>query len=178
MHTMKRFLILAALSTGLVFLHAQKVGYVNTEDIMEKMPGYKEAQSKIDRISGMWTQELEKKYAAIEQMYQEYAAQEVLYTEEVRKQKQDAIFQAERAAKEYREEKFGYSGNLFSLQTQKFKPLQEEIMKAVKAVIARRKYSFVFDKAGNTTWLYTDPTYDLGPEVLKEMGIEEDERRN
>ena len=176
---MKRLIVLACVLTGsLLMLQAQKVGYVNTEDIMQKMPEYKEAQSEIDQISNLWQTELEKKYAAIEQMYQEYAAQEVLYTEEVKQQKQDAIFQLERAAKEYREEKFGYNGNLFSLQENKLKPLQEKIMKAVKEVITRRKYAMVFDQAGNTTWLYTDPAYDLGPEVLEELGLGEEEENS
>lgn len=172
---MKRLFVLASIMlASTLMLQAQKVGYINTEDIMQKMPEYAEAQSEIDKISALWQTELEKKYATIEQLYQEYAAQEVLYTEEVKQQKQDAIFQLERAAKEYREEKFGYSGNLFSLQEQKLKPLQEKIMTAVKAVIVRRKYGMVFDQAGNTTWLYTDPTYDLGPEVLKELGLDEE----
>lgn len=171
---MKRLFVLITVCAAMAAsLQAQKMGYINTEDILQKMPEYKEAQAEIDKISNMWQQELEKKYATIEQMYQEYAAQEVLYTEEVKQQKQDAIFQLERAAKEYREEKFGYDGNLFSLQENKIKPLQDKIMKAVKEVISRRKYAMVFDMAGNTTWIYTDPNYDLGPEVLKEMGLDE-----
>lgn len=172
---MKRlFVFITVCMLAVISLQAQKLGFINTEDIMQKMPEYKEAQAEIDQISNLWQKELEKKYATIEQLYQEYAAQEVLYTEEVKQQKQDAIFQLERDAKEYREEKFGYDGNLFSLQENKLKPLQEKIMTAVKAVITRRKYGMVFDKAGNTTWLYTDPNYDLGPEVLKELGLDEE----
>ncbi|MFK7972932.1 MAG: OmpH family outer membrane protein [Bacteroidia bacterium] len=176
---MKRFIVLVLVLASTAFaLQAQKVGYINTEEIMQKMPEYQEAQAAIDEISALWQTELEKKYAKIEQMYQEYAAQEVLYTEEVKQQKQDAIFQLERAAKEYREEKFGYNGNLFSFQENKLKPLQEKILAALKVVIARRKYSLVFDKAGSATWLYTDPAYDLGEEVLEELGLGEEEKRD
>lgn len=165
-------LFMAAFCAG---IQAQKIGYINTEDVMQKMPEYATAQEEIDRISATWQAELEKKYARIEEMYQEYAAQEVLYTEEVKQKKQEAIFAAEREAKEYRENKFGYNGLLFSMQESKLRPIQEAIMRAVKTVAARRKYGMVFDKAAGTTWLYTSPTYDITEEVLKEMNLEEEE---
>lgn len=172
---MKKLLALAiVLGTTLSLSFAQRVGYVNTETIMEKIPEYQAAQSEIERVSQKWQKELEEKYSAIEQMYNEYQAQEVLLPEDIKQEKQEEIFQAEREAKEYREGKFGYNGELFSLQESKVKPIQDRVFRAVEAVSKRKKYDFVFDKAGEVTWLYTNAAFDISDGVLEELGLLED----
>lgn len=173
---MKRLILtlsLAALAVSAV--HAQRFAYVNTEVVLGKVPEYQEAQGEIDEISQQWQADLEEKYQTIEQMYEDYQRQEVLLPEDVRKERQEAIFAAEREAKEFREKKFGYDGELFSLQEAKLQPIQERVFKAVETVAKRKKYNFIFDKAGETTWLYTDATYDMTEEVLVELGVEEDD---
>ena len=162
--------LLTTLSVSL----AQKIAYIDSEYIMDQIPEYKAAQDEIERVSQKWQQELEQKYQAIEQMYSDYQAQEVLLPEDVRQQKQEEIFQAEREAKEYREKKFGYNGELFSLQESKVKPIQDKVFRAVEKVSQQRRYDLVFDKAGEVTWVYTNATYDLSPDVLTEMGYKVD----
>jgi outer membrane protein len=157
-------------------LMAQRFGYINSEEILDKIPEYQEAQQEIDEISAQWQEELEEKYQKIEQMYSEYQAQEVLLPEDVKKERQEAIFQAEREAKEYREKKFGYEGELFSLQDAKIQPIQDRLFKAVEATAKRKKINFIFDKAGEVTWLYTDASYDLKLDVFEELGIEEEDK--
>lgn len=170
---MKRFVTLAAamlLLSGSLF--AQRFGYINSEEILQQIPEYQEAQQEIEDISQQWQAELEKKYQAIEEMYREYQAQEVLLPEDVKKERQEAIFQAEREAKEYREKKFGYDGELFALQDAKVQPIQERLFRAVEATAKRKNINFIFDKAGEVTWLYTDAKYDLKADVLEELGID------
>ena len=121
----KPFALAIVMGLALSMSFAQRIGYVNTEDIMGKIPEYQAAQSEIERVSQRWQKELEEKYAAIEQMYNEYQAQEVLLPEDIKQEKQENIFQAEREAKEFREKKFGYNGELFSLQESKVKPIQD-----------------------------------------------------
>ncbi|TAE46792.1 MAG: OmpH family outer membrane protein [Bacteroidetes bacterium] len=150
---------------------AQKVGYVDSQVIMDKIPEYKASQDEIERISQKWQKELEDKYKAIEQMYTDYQAQEVLLPEDVRKERQDEIFQAEREAKEFREKKFGYNGELFALQDAKVKPIQDRVMRSVEQVAKRKRVDFVFDKAGEVTWMYTNSLYDLTNDVLEDLGL-------
>ena len=135
---------------------AQKTGYVDSNYIMEQIPEYKTAQDEIERVSERWQQELEERYKVIEQMYNDYTAEEVLLPEEVRQERQEEIFQAEREAKEFREQKFGYDGELFRLQESKVKPIQEKVFRAVETVAVRKRFDMVFDKAGEVTWLYTN----------------------
>lgn len=170
----KSIYILALLSLLTSSTFAQKIAYINSEEIMSKIPEYAEAQAEIDRVTKDWQQELETKYADIERMYKEYSAQEVILPEEVKKQKQEAIFKAEREAKEFRESKFGYHGALFSIQESKLNPIQDKIFKAVAKIAKKRKFGMVYDKAGDVTWIYTNPIYDLSNDVIEEMGLQTD----
>ncbi len=167
---------LIALAFTTAQAQSQKVGYVDTGLILEKIPEYNIAQQEIDRISQQWQKELENKYSDIETMYANYQAQEVLLSEDVKRQRQEDIFQAEREAKEYREKKFGYEGELFQLQEAKVKPIQEKVFKAVETIAERKRFAFVFDKAGEVTWLFTDANWDLTEDVLGELGVEEDNK--
>lgn len=168
----------ATLFTALLLLlaatsFAQKIAYVNTETILAKIPEYKAAQDEVDRISKQWEKQLEEKYKAIEQMYNDYTSQEVILPEDVRKQRQEAIFKAEREAKEFREAKFGYSGELFQLQNTKVKPIQDRVFKAVETVAKAKVYDMVYDKAGDVTWLYVNEKFNLTADVMAELGIRE-----
>ena len=153
------------------FVMAQKLAYVNSTYIMEQIPEYQSAQDEIERVSQKWQKDLEERYQAIEKMYNDYTAEEVLLPEEVRQERQEEIFQAEREAKEYREQKFGYDGELFKLQESKVRPVQDRVFKAVETVAVRRRFDMVFDKSGEVTWLYTNATYDLTDDVLAELGV-------
>lgn len=173
---MKRNLIVfATLMCVGTALMAQRVGYVDTNQILEKIPEYAAAQEEVERISQQWQQELEQKYQTIEQMYTDYQAQEVLLPEDVKRAKQEEIFEAEREAKEFREKKFGYEGELFQLQEARVKPIQDKVFKAVEKTAKRKRVDFVFDKAGEVTWLYTNATYDLTDEVLRDLGLSDED---
>lgn len=160
---------LSLLSVSTAF--AQRVGYVDTQYVLERMDEYTAAQDEIERISEKWQKELEDKYRAIEQMYSEYQAGEVLMPEDMKQEKQEAIFQAEREAKEYREQKFGYEGELFALQESKVQPIQDKVFRAVETVAKQKRYDFIFDKAGEVTWLYTNALYDISELVMEELGM-------
>lgn len=152
---------------------AQKIGYVNSKDVMSKMNEYNNAQKEINSVSEKWQQELEKQYQTIEEKYRDYQKNEVIMPEDVRKERQEEIFKLEREAKEYREKKFGYNGELFQLQDTKVKPVQEKVMKAVEAVAVKKRVDFVFDKAaGDVNWLYTNAIFDLTEDVKKELGVD------
>ena len=152
---------------------AQKIGYVNSKDVMSKMNEHNNAQKEINSVSEKWQQELEKQYQTIEEKYRDYQKNEVIMPEDVRKERQEEIFKLEREAKEYREKKFGYNGELFQLQDTKVKPVQEKVMKAVEAVEVKKRVDFVFDKAaGDVNWLYTNAIFDLTEDVKKELGVD------
>lgn len=162
------FLLVCGLGTQ---VQAQKLGYVDTKFILEQMEDYQSVQTEIDALSQKWQRELEEMYAAIEKMYDDYRAEEVLLTEDVRKQRQEDIFEQERKAKEYKKQKFGYDGELYKVQDDKVKPIQDKVFEAVETVAKERKLDLIFDKSANAGLLYTNAAFDRTDDVMVKLGI-------
>ena len=82
----------------------QKVGYVDSEYILSKVPEYAEAQNQLDAISAEWQQQIEKKYQLIDQMYKDLQAEEILLTKDMKQKRMDDIRKKEdEACGQYRE---------------------------------------------------------------------------
>jgi outer membrane protein len=150
---------------------AQKFGYVDTEFILSKMEEYTAAKQEVDGLSAKWQKELEVMYADIEKMYKDYQAEEVLLPDDIKKLRQEDIFAAERKAKEYKEKKFGYNGELYKVQDDKLKPIQDKVYDAVEKVAQERKLDFIFDKAANSGILYSNAAFDRTDDVIVKLGI-------
>ena len=170
---MKRIVGLFILTVVLALSsQAQKFGYVDTELILSKMDEYKAAKQEIDNLSQKWQKELEDLYAGIEKMYKDYQAEEVLLTDDIKKLRQEDIMAAERKAKEYKEKKFGYDGELYKVQDDKIKPIQDKVYDAVEKVAQERKLDIILDKAANSGILYSNAAFDRTDDVVIKLGIQ------
>ena len=155
--------------------HAQqKVGYVDSEYILSRTPEYASIQQQIDRLAQEWQEEIEEEQRAIDRMFQEYQARELLYTNEERQRKQEDIMQAEERVEQLRMQYFGPEGQLFAEQDRLMRPVQERILAAVEEVATEEGYDYVFDKSGDFLFLYAREQYDLSNRVLQELGIDVD----
>ena len=70
---------------------AQRVAIVDVASILEELSDYKNAQMEIDKVSAAWQQEIAQEYDKIKSMYNKYQAEQVLLSEDVRKQKEDSV---------------------------------------------------------------------------------------
>ena len=76
----KTILTLLILITSVVFSVAQRFAYVDTEYILSKIPAYEEAQNKLDEMSETWQKEIEAIYGEVEQLYQDFQNNSVLWS--------------------------------------------------------------------------------------------------
>lgn len=157
---------------GVQLAVAQQVAYIEMDRILEKMPAFEEAGETIETQAKQWESELDNKYQSIESMYQEYVSTESMMPDDMKRQKQDAIFEAEAKAKEFKEQKFGTDGDLSKLQQEAYGPLIEEVTARAEKVAIENGYSYVFNKSGNDNWIYTNPEHDLTSKVLSDMELE------
>src|SRR5260370_16350363 len=85
---------------------AQKYAYVNTEYILSNIPAYKAAMESLDNLSVQWQKEIEDKYAIIDKLYKTYQAEQVLLTDEMKKQRQDEITTKQKDLKNFQKQLF------------------------------------------------------------------------
>jgi outer membrane protein len=150
---------------------SQKIAYVDTDYILEKIPDYKEAQQQLDDIAAQWRAEIQKDKQEVEQLYKRYQAEQYLMDEQTRTRKEEEIAAKERAVAEKEQAKFGYEGELFKKRQELVKPIQDKIYNAVVELAKTRGYDFIFDKAsGGPYMLYADPKNDKSDEILKALG--------
>ena len=132
---MKRlFIIMAALFLPLSISLAQKFAFVDTEYILNNIPAYKAAQEQLDKFSADWQKEVEGKRSEIEKMYKDYQAERVLLSEDLRRQREDAIINREKEVNELQNTYFGQNGSLFKKRQELIEPIQQNIYDALKEI--------------------------------------------
>jgi outer membrane protein len=156
---------------GLNFVTAQRFGYIDTDFVLNKMPEYKKAQDEIDQLSAAWEKEVQDMAKKIEGMYSAFQAEQVLLTEEMKKERTTAIQKKEAEMKEYQKKVFGFGGLFFLKKQELIKPIQDKVWDAVDKVAKQNNLAIVFDKAGELVMIYTDPRFDYTDFVLDELGL-------
>jgi len=171
---MKRFLIAICLLMTSGLLQAQKnqlVGFVDSDVILSKMPEYQAAQRDLLDMSAKWEAEAAQIKAQLDQLQRDYLAEEVLLTNDQKKQRKEAIAAKESDLYQFREAKFGPNGALYQERLKLVKPIQDKIYEAIQTVSKKEGYSFIFDKNGGALMLYADARFDKTIEVLEVLGI-------
>jgi outer membrane protein len=156
---------------GLNFVNAQRFGYIDTDFVLNKMPEYAKAQEEINQLSGAWEKEIQDMAKKIEAMYNDLQAEQVLLTDEMKKERSSAIQKNEAELKEYQKKVFGFGGLFFLKKQELIKPIQDKVWDAVDKVAKQNNLAIVFDKAGELVMIYTDPRYDYTDFVLDELGL-------
>ncbi|WP_299709039.1 OmpH family outer membrane protein [uncultured Pontibacter sp.] len=155
---------------------AQKFGYIDSNFILSKMPAYAKAQVELDKQSAAWQKEIEGMYQAVEKMKEDYKAEEVLLTEEMKKKRQAEISRKENEVREYQRKVFGFEGMMFKRRQDLIRPIQDEVFTAVEKVAKARGLQTVFDKSGDLIMIYTNPVHDYTEYVLEELGLATDKQ--
>jgi outer membrane protein len=169
---MKAYLItIIFLIFGLNFGLAQRFGYIDTQFILDKMPEYKKAQDEISALSDAWEKEIQEMAKKIESMYSAYQAEQVLLTDEMKKDRSEAIKKKEAELKEYQRKVFGFEGLFFLKKQELVKPVQDKVWDAVDKVAKQNNLAIIFDKSGELVMIYTDPRHDYTDFVLEELGL-------
>ncbi len=168
---MKRIILTLAVLFSIVMVsNAQKYGFIDSEYIMENIPAFTAAQEQLDQLSSQYQKELESMHAEIEQMYQDYQAESVLLSDDMKRKREDVIISKEKDYKELQRKYFGPNGDLFKKRQGLVKPIQDDIFNAVQEIATDGSYAVIFDKAGGTTLFFTNPRYDLSDQVLQKLG--------
>lgn len=168
---MKNLFLILILFTACFQGRAQKFGYIDTEFIMSKVPEYSKAQQELNTLSAKWQKEIEEKFSATKKLKDEFQAEEILLTEDLRKERLDTIARRDKEAKELQRKSFGPEGLLFLKKQELIKPVQDKVYAAIEKVAKKKALQIIFDKSGDLVMLYTDPKHDYTDFVLDELGL-------
>lgn len=166
------FLLLIMLSAS--NLAAQKIGYIDSEYILNKHPDYKVVQQELENISAEWKKQAQGLDKEIKDLSTLLKAEEVLLTEEMYQQRLEQIKLKQKESQEFNSRIFGINGQYFQKQAELLQPLQSKIYDAIERVTRRNNLGMLFDKAADpSAIIWTDPRHDYSEFVLEELGIED-----
>ena len=146
-----------------------KIGYVDSDTIMEQLPEAQDAQKKIDAQIQEWQEELNKLDREWKSMYDDYERRKLSMSDQRRAEVERELVTAEEKISKYRQEKFGVNGELFKKQEEVIKPVQNKVFNAIKDVAEDEELDFVFDRSGDIIFLYAKDEYDITNLVLEKL---------
>jgi len=160
--------VIMMLATATSF--AQKYAFVDTEYIRKNIPAFNTAQDQLDKLSKQWEKEVADGYAIVEQMYKSYQSESVLLSQDMKTKREEAIVAKEKEMKDLQNKYFGVQGELFKKREELVKPIQDEILKAIKEIAVEGSYAVIFDSAAGGNILFANPKYDISDQVLQKLG--------
>ena len=169
---MRKFGIFIALSFLMSFgLQAQKIAVVDISALLESSEDYMNAQRQLDKISADWRQEISIQLDEIKSLYNKYQAEQVLLSDDIRKEREKEIMDKEATVREIQKRRFGPEGDLFKKRQDLVSPIQDKVFAAIEDFANSRGFDIIFDKGGAAGLLYANCEYDKTDDIKKKLGI-------
>ena len=144
-----------------------KIGYIDTEYILENLPEYNQISKRLEEKAGDWKKEIEERSRKIDQKKESLKSERILLTSEMIEEIEEEILIDEEELSEYQQKRFGPRGDLIIQKQQLIQPIQDQIFNAIRELAKSRNYDFIFDKSADIVMLYSDKRYDVSDQILR-----------
>jgi outer membrane protein len=153
---------------------SQSFAFIDSDYILSSIPEYAESKEKLDKLAESWTKEIEDRLNVLKTQKENFNKEEILLPAEEKTKRKSEIDKLEKETVDLQTQRFGLNGDYFLKRQELIKPIQDRIYTAMKKVAKAEGYTFVFDKANQSTLIYGDKDADISNSVLEEMGITKD----
>jgi outer membrane protein len=176
---MKRILqvlpLLLLLSTSAGAQQATRTAYIDAAKIITKLPEAQDAEARLDQLVATWNQEADNIQGELNRKKAEFERRKLIMTEAERTSTEVDIQNVQRRLNEFRQSKYGPTGDLYTQQASMMKPAYDKLMKAIEEVARDGNYDYVLDKSSkDVAVLYSNSKHDITVPVAKKLGIETD----
>ena len=167
---MKNIFFFTFLILSTCIINAQrnvKIGYIDTEYILENLPEYNQVSERLEEKAAGWKKEIEDRARKIQLKKDALNSERILLTEEMINEVEEEISLDEEELSEYQQKRFGPRGDLIIQKQQLIQPIQDQIFNAIKELAKSRNYDFIFDKSADIVMLYSDKRFDVSEQILR-----------
>jgi len=165
------FLISFSLLSSFSFAQL-KIGYVDSDTIMDNSPDMQDARQKIDALIQEWQTELKRMENELKAKQDDYEKRKLIMTEQTSSEALAEIAKLQKEIGDYRDKKFGANGELFQKQNELMKPIQNKVFTIIQQIATEEELDFVFDRSGDIVFLFAKPDYDLTSKVIERLKLE------
>jgi len=159
--------IVFALCGGVFVANAQKIGYVDLQEIMVNMPEYKKANTDMEKYQKQLEDDLMKLQAEFKTKYEEYEKNANTLTPTMREFKEKELRQLQERIQEFQQ---SAQEDSRKKEADLLKPIVEKAKEAIAQVAKESNYTYIFDS--NTAGMLYKPEGDnVTTLVKKKLGL-------
>ena len=164
-------LVLLALAVGFSLnTYAQKIAFIESEFILDKVSSYKMAKEKLDKQSQDWQKEIEGKMKELDILYKKFQSEQALYTEQMKQEKINEVEKNEKEVADMQKQRFGPNGDVFKKRQELIQPIINQMFDEVKKIAESKGYDLVIDKNNGNSIVYNNAKLNISDQVVKAMG--------
>ncbi|WP_379968188.1 OmpH family outer membrane protein [Epilithonimonas sp. UC225_85] len=167
---MKKIALIVTIIFTATHIYAQKIGVVDTNYVLSKLPQYKEAESRLNTQVTQWQADIQRLQAEYERKREAFENEKVLLVGDQLKLREKEVVDMETNIRNTIGARFGTNGEVNQLRSNLTKPYQDQIWNAIKTVSTKNNLGIVLDKSNNISVIFLDKKYDYTEAVLNLLG--------
>jgi len=168
---MKKFVTIVLISVGLFgfsnIVHAQKIGYISADEVIQLMPEAAAVQTQLDEFQQSLYKNADDQKTALNEAVQKFYKDSAAMSPSLKEVKRTDL-QKQVADISGMDQKIQ---NQFEQKRQELSlPIQKKLQGAIEDVAKENGYTYIFPREA---LIYMPPTSDIGPLVRKKLGLKE-----
>jgi outer membrane protein len=167
---MKKIALIVTILFTATQIYAQKIGVVDTNYVLSKLPQYKEAEARLNTQVAQWQSDLQRLQSEYERKREAFENEKVLLLGDQLKLREKEVVDMETNIRNTIGGRFGTNGEINQLRSNLTKPYQDQIWNAIKTVSTKNNLGIVLDKSNNISVIFLDKKYDYTDAVLSLLG--------
>lgn len=165
---LKKVILAAILVLPLSIFAQDKLGHINSQEIIGLMPERAKIETTIDTLQTQWEKELMKMREEYSSKIKEYQDKQATMPESIKQARISELTEMEQRIGTFQQTAYT---DLQKKQQELIAPIIEKVKKAIDQVGAENGYTYIFD-LGTQVILYQSPkANDITPLVKKKLGL-------
>jgi len=160
-------LVFLCYSAGLNAQSKAKFGHIDSNELLQAMPGKDSAQAKLKEYTKTIEEQFQGMQTELETKYQDFLAKESTMTDLIKQTKTKELQEMQARIDEFQT---SAQKDLQNKEAELLTPIIDKAKKAIEDVAKEGGYTYVFD-SGVGVLLYSEPSDDILPLVKKKLGI-------
>ena len=157
------------LSFGILLSNSMKIGYIDSNRIMNELDEVREIQVELEKEQRKMESDMEGLISKRDSLIQSYERQQILMNDQRKLEKQQEIQTISQDIERFQMEKFGPNGGeIYKIQNQLLAPVLSKIDDAIQKIGKDRGYDFIMDAVSGAL-VYAIDSHDLTDEIIDEL---------
>ncbi len=159
------FLLALGITIGFSAQAQKKLGYINSQELLEKMPEARKADTALQQYQKSLEDQFRTMATDAQAKFKEYEEKEKTWTDAVKEVKTKELQDLQNRIQEFQQ---GAEEKVAKKRQELFKPILDKAQKAIKDVGVEGSYDYIYD---GSSLLYAKDSENILPLVKAKLGI-------